>query len=82
MPLIRVCVGAGRLRRGLGGGAELLTERGGSVVSCGAGVAVMELLLPGRGRTAESLVGSLTDPGLLRAVFGCCLPVSVLPRYR
>jgi len=84
MPLIRgyAWVARGRRRRGRGGGAELLTERAGSVVSCGAGVAVMTLLLSGWGRAAESLAGSLADPGLLRAVFGCCFPVSVLPRYR
>ena len=74
----------GRLRRGRDGGAEPLTEKGGSarVVSRGAGVAVTALLLSGWGQAAESLAGSLADPGLLRAVFGCCFPMSVLPRYR
>ena len=73
--------------RGGAGGADgmagqRLTERGGSVVSHGAGVAVMALLLPAWGRAAESLAGFHADPGLLRAVFGCCFPVSVLLRYR
>jgi len=46
-----------------------LGEGGGSVlVPCGAGVAVMARLLPEREWGAETLAGSVADPGLPRGL--------------
>jgi hypothetical protein len=69
-PLIRVCARrcGGACRADEGGGVEPLGEGGGSVVvvSGGAGVSVMKLLLSGVGAAVDALAGSLAHPGLPR----------------
>jgi hypothetical protein len=80
MPLIRVRAGRPGAAWGAsgGGGAEPLGEGGGIlVVPCGAGDAVMTRLLPGGAGAAETLAGSVADPGLPDSL-RLLLPVSCL----